>query len=1201
MDSTFGQQPLIAKNASYRLWVYAVLTPVFNPKTKKEKWIVKFGDTRQNTYEDAHRYATTDGNTVGKLQGLVGSDIFVLAVEDVTDIAISLDPRFDPTLTDENYRKAFDNIMRSFMPGKRGMIVNEDGGRSLELHVMDDEDGTLTYDRCEYIWKTAIAEYKNGGAEIEKAVYDARPYLVESFAKTHGSKEVYKFLLAAATGAGKETSTLALLIHIHNQKNYSNDVLNVAVATIPSTTSELFNELATVAGMEVGDYGFVDYSCIKPYITEQWYNSYSNTCSESARDFIRKNATIVSSVNDIPATHDARVVPVLFGSYHDLALKTDNKLSDRYKGLNKRIGTLAIGEAHQMLGNANNQMWKNLNKAFGKKCFKLFITGTPYDFIYGNDAAEIFGVDERALFTRNDLYNDKRTNPNSHYKGYPDFNFYGIDVKDVIDQLKSDYRWEGDENGFTFNKLFTYDAEKKKFIYENTILWLFKRMFGMDAFSENGDPLSIYNAPELCEAAKKHGMIALPVGTAKASAKVYIGALKKLLIDHGVFLGEIFDAYDDDLGDRKDDITNAKGKTLTLTCNKDCTGANIPELGYFVFMRKLGDSVKFFEQATGRIGRKFEGKTNCGVFLADLEAAMNLIVTVEEKIQLERGEDFSTREIIEETLANYNCFTARNGAWKELDIPDFAKMLEELSARGLYGLNKCIHKVAAPTSFDLKTKNTTSKESKKVTINQNNNEDAKDKQTSTREQLGFDFDDKNADQHWANFKLKMVAKTRILALTYDIKTVKQAIDLVNDAIANNNKEILKIIGKGHNWFEIALAADQTDIRYTNRWIQKFNDVKSSPAFILSEFSDDIYDDDNTCKSEPEWFVDQFTDITSDGIIFDPAGGRGSYLISLIVQQNADPKKVFYNDINPAMVAIFKGINRSCNLGIPDKNITCEDYFNTTHTMTPDFILGNPPYNRGILPASFSSEIARGNASIAFIEKSISLSKAGGIIKLVLPTNFMTLPSMIKARKYILSTCDVEEIKIYNNKNKQVFDISNQNILVLTLKKGNTTTKTTLKRENFVTNEWNTIEVDLSNFDYWPMYLGPIEYEIFQKVIAKRTGELKLTKDNNFIFFPNMGDNNNVYHTKKWLVNSIRETVKCPLYIYFDDQAHAELYFKFTQTSIYNLMLNMAKSTPKNQPPVLSYIGDFDFINDNFEDFFDLTDEQIRTLDKVYSV
>ena len=977
------QTSLFAINANHRLWVYAVLVGITDIKTGKTYYYVKFGDTRQNNEEDARKYAYSE--TVGKLRGLMGKNIHVLTVADVTDIAISFDPKYDPTLTEENYRKGFDNRMRPFMPGKAGQEVNEYNGSSNELHLMDNEEGTLTYERCEYLWKTAIATYKNGGTEIEKEVYESRPYLDESFAKTEGSQEVYKFLLAAATGAGKETSTLALLIHIQDQKQYNNKKLNVAVATIPSTTSELFNELATVKGMNVGDYGFVDFSRIKPYITAQWYKGYEKDCSEPARDYIRKNATIVKTVAEIPATHEDGVVPVLFGSFHDLAQKADeSKINARYKGLEKRIGTLAIGEAHQMLSNADNKMWKNLNNVFGKKCFKLFITGTPYDFIYGNAAAEFFGVDQRALFTRNDLYKDKRTNPNSHYLEYPDFNFYGINVSDVVEQLKEDYRWEGDENGFTFNKLFTYNPEKKQFIYEKTILWLFKRMFGMDAFSESGDPLSIYNAPGLCDVAKRHGMIALPVGNANASAKVYINALKHLLVEHGVFPGDIFCAYKDDLGQRKDDIANAKGMTLTLTCNKDCTGANIPELGYFVFMRKLGDSVKFFEQATGRVGRRYPGKTNCGVFLADLENSMNVMLTIEEKISTERGEDFSVNEMINELLANYNVFAGRKGEWIAIDPIDFASTLEELNAKGNYGINQCLRNTDPDEGFDLLFANTTNKENKRVDINSNGNTGAKNSNRNTiMEQMGLPFDkNKSFKQNWINAKLNFASKCRWLAFLKGATTVNKCVDIIKTAIEQDDKETLSIVGKGVEWFPALMTDEHIDVRYTNRWIQKFNDNRDTEDKLLKMLADPIHKT-GTFVAEPNRLLKRIVNSTirklkkkKDISLLDPCGGRGGFIIyflKLAKEKGIDINlnRVYYNDIDPLMVMFFKQVNKEYDLGIPEENITSEDFLTTEFNMKFDVVITNPPYlgKRALHQQFFNLavELVKDDGDVVFIQ------------------------------------------------------------------------------------------------------------------------------------------------------------------------------------------------------------------------------------------
>lgn len=969
-------ESLFAPNANYRLWVYAVVIFL------RSKTIVKFGDHRCETIDEARKYATTDGNTVGKLQGLVGDqvsdDIQVLLVSDVTDIAISMDPAYDPTRDDINVRKGFDNAMRRFMPGKKGMLKNIDGGRSLEVHIMDKD---LTLEQVKFEWETAVSVFKNGGKSLDLAKYHARDYLVESFSKVQSTN---KFLLAAATGAGKETSTLALLVYLHDIKKYNSKILNVAVATIPSTVSELMNELATVAGMQVANYEFIAYSRIKIYIMRQWYNTYKDDCSPAALSMMHKRAVIVDSVSDIPTTHKTGEVPVLFGSYHDLAQKSGDKLNSRYAGLEKRIGTLSIGEAHQMLSTADNKMWTSLNSVFGKKCFKLFVTGTPYDFIYGNAAAEFFSVEERALFTRNDLYRDKRVNPESDFLLYPNFNYYGIDVADIVLKLKEDPNWKDDAEGFTYPKLFNYNPETKKFTYERTILWLFKRMFGSSAFDENGDPLSIYNAPDLCNAAKQHIMVALPIGNKNASAEVYIGALKALLIKHGIFEGEIFDAYDDGLGDRKDDIANAQGRTLTLTCIKDCTGANIPKLGCFVFLRNIGDSVKFFEQATGRIGRKSPGKTNCGVFIGDLEAAMNLMVTIEEKISFERGNDFSTREIIEDVIGNYNFFSGRDGRWAKMDIPDFATILEELNARGNYGINQCTILTSAADGFDLLFKNKTSSESKKIDLTSNGNKGANNNSNKTFEQLGLPFDNKrNPDENWQNMKLSFIAKCRFLAFIYNTKTVAQCVALVDQALNNNNKEVLEIIGKGVEWFPEVMQEGQIDVRFTNRWIQKFNDHRNDVEFVFNEFTDEIYRTEHGFIPEPNRLLkDIATQLMQEvpkGKIFDPCAGRGGFLVYLltVAKENnidIDTSMLYYNDIDPSAVAFFRKLNKEAGIGIPDKNITCQDFLKMDFGMKKfSAVVGNPPY--------------KGQAQLhqQFFNKAVDLTEDGGTVLFIQPS------------------------------------------------------------------------------------------------------------------------------------------------------------------------------------------------------------------------
>ena len=842
------QDSLFESNAGYRMWKYAVLVADTDGAV-----YVKDGDTRADTLEDALDYAASQ--TIGKARALLREDD-ILGVWDMTEHAISIGK--DPSDVDAS--RGYDNEVRDQMPLRGKVIKNFRGQRSLELHpipakyITDHGDDWRTVLSTE--WDDAHKRIQNGGSDVAKATYIARPYLDEAFNKI--STGASKFLLAACTGAGKETSSLASLIFIHDVMDYSASKISVCVATIPSTTSEIFNELGSVAGMQTTDYGFIDFDRIDPYITKQWYDGYFKNCSARAKLYIRERATIINQISDLPKKFKSGSVPVLFGSFHDLALKAGDQTQRRYQGLEKRIGTLLIGEAHQMLSNADNKMWRNLNSAFGKKCFKFFVTGTPYDFIYGSAAAEYFSNPERALFTRDDLYTDKRTNPDTHYSAYPDFNYYGIQIAEIVGQLKEDPNWKDDAEAFTFGKLFTIDRTTETFLYEKAVLWIFQRMFGETAFSDRGDPLSIYNAPGLCELAKQHIFIALPTGSKEFPAQKVIVMLKELLINHGIFNGQIFDAYEDDLGDRKEDIKNAQGRTMTLTCIKDCTGANIPQLGTFVFMRNIGDSVKFFEQCTGRVGRAFAGKTNCGVFLADLENNMNILISIQEKISLERGENFSTNYIITQMIDNYNFFIGRNGAWVEIDPIDFSELLENLNARAKHGLNLCIRHTPVGDGFDLSFNAVGDTESEKLEINSNDTA-GKNAIKEMAEQMGL-WENNDLQRSWLNMKKKFVTRCAELAYTHDIQTVQEARSLVIQALADDDREVLGIVGQGVEWFPSICTPEHIDIAYTNRWINRMHQRVDSTEEFWEFFGDEHFTQKNSN------FVSYNTDAILEAVI-----------------------------------------------------------------------------------------------------------------------------------------------------------------------------------------------------------------------------------------------------------------------------------------------------------------------------------------------
>jgi hypothetical protein len=105
MDSLF------ATNTNHRLWKYAAIVSDTNGNL-----FVKDGDTRCNTRDEALDYAAME--TTGKIRGLMVEED-ILGVWDMTDDAIRRDATYDPTLTETNYRRGYDNEIRDLMPLKR--------------------------------------------------------------------------------------------------------------------------------------------------------------------------------------------------------------------------------------------------------------------------------------------------------------------------------------------------------------------------------------------------------------------------------------------------------------------------------------------------------------------------------------------------------------------------------------------------------------------------------------------------------------------------------------------------------------------------------------------------------------------------------------------------------------------------------------------------------------------------------------------------------------------------------------------------------------------------------------------------------------------------------------------------------------------------------------------------------------------------
>jgi len=574
--------------------------------------------------------------------------------------------------------------------------------------------------------------------------------------------------------------------------------------------------------MKMGDGSFIEFSRIKPYCLEKFANSYQNKLTPTAFKWFKENVEIVKNASDIPKkTAGTNEVTVLFGSFIHLGRQA--KPTGDYNNLGSRIGILSVGEGHQFLSSGNNKLWNDIKENFKYK-FLFLITGTPYDFIFNEAGHLYFSPEERTLFTRNDLYKAKEDGEEA-FKQYPKLNYYKLDTQGVIEEMKKDPRWEDDKHGFTWEKFLKYDTKEDKFNYEQLIIQFFNRLLFVDDFSGEPDNLSIENAPELSDYAKKHIIVALPVGGGGVGVATYIPKLVELLTNGKGFFGnyKAFQVYDekDSLSDLKEHIELEKSPTILFTCNKLLTGTNIPQWGSLVFLRPIGGSIKFFEQATGRVGRPFDDKETVGIFLGNLELAAEISIVVDEKIGQERGENLETSTIINQTLKNYNWFGTRNGKWEKFNMDDLVAAQEALAGNIDYGVKLALGNPHPPENFDLEFKSTGNIVRSKIDIDSQDNKGAKNKERIEKhKQLALKFEkSKNPEQMWKNMIEEHIPKLLIIALLNDKHTIKEVGDLIEKAIEEDNSDILDMVGEGVYYIpDYINDKDQINMIYLDRWI-----------------------------------------------------------------------------------------------------------------------------------------------------------------------------------------------------------------------------------------------------------------------------------------------------------------------------------------------------------------------------------------------
>jgi hypothetical protein len=969
------QNGLFAINANYKLFIYGVWVSTEDPRTGKVTRRFKHGEHIDDNLDGVIKYIVKK-YFAGKASEF-DREKHLIGIIDMTDHAISLDPLYDPRLNkllDGNRKGHYD---KELIPGLeevgfkhiRGKKAKGEFGRSFELfEPPKDMSAKEVKDR----FNTYHENLKKPTLDTrDPVIYDARDFVEDSKTKIEETyiNEVLedRHVVAGAPGSGKETGGLALIQIIHDLYGFDDTLINIFSCTIPKNLAEPISELARVDGYRFKDGTVADFSRFKCYMTNRLYKGLKPELEGDAQSWVRDNVQFIDSADEIPSKHSKGIIPLLFAGYSDLAYAGKKTIREKYRGLVGRVGTFAINEAHQFL-KLQNKMYTALSSNLGWK-FLMPLTGTPYNLILGEKGLLTFGKEQRSFLSRQQMMVDKKNNPDSSYAEYPDILTYAPSGLDKVkEEMSQDPRWKDDANGMTMQKLTaTYDKETDTFKYFDFVHRLVSRLLCVDNFGEY-DGMSIHNLPDLCEEAKNNLIGFLPQGHIKgAGVEVYIPALVRQLSASGAFGSyKPYVSYTDDLSDIKTDAKDSKVKTIVLTHRKHATGTNVPSWGTSLMFMPMGNSLTFYEQGPeGRIGRKSDKKTNCAVVHLEADNTMALKVQIEEKLSIERGEKKTFSEIVNETHDCYPYYNDVNGKLVRVNREDYGKMLEEMSKRGNYDLGFCVTRTNIG-GIDESFNNTNATVTDKVKLSDNDNKDAKTQsRKKTNEQLELDFgvtDEDKKEEYLHNMKKQMIARFRKLLIIYRDQvdpTLESCHDFLVEAIDNKNTKITKVMGRCINYIHLldnVNAPIHFDVEYTKRWLGKVDEIKDVDT-ALEYLRDKALVDNKTqfIPAHSELILEivdlilKYKKIHKNSRIIDPCGGRGAFLIYLMSEAkkrniDIDPKKVYYNDIDPVSVDIFKALNKDYKLGIPDKNISCKDALQLEYNMKKfDVVLTNPPY------------------------------------------------------------------------------------------------------------------------------------------------------------------------------------------------------------------------------------------------------------------
>jgi hypothetical protein len=334
-------------------------------------------------------------------------------------------------------------------------------------------------------------------------------------------------------------------------------------------------------------------------------------------------------------------------------------------------------------------------------------------------------------------------------------------------------------------------------------------------------------------------------------------------------------------------------------------------------------------------------------------------------------------------------------------------------------------------------------------------------------------------------------------------------------------------------------------------------------------------------------------------------GRGlvmfqiEWVVLLIEDFGIDPKTVvFFSDSSlKTKFARQLGVRVVESQG-PDDMAPLQEL---TNMKSFNYVLKNAPWDKG-LGQGIDLPFKRTTAYATFNYFGHGLLADQGVCLDVLPTNWMCMPDYQGWRDWMLANFEILNISIWDNSQGDVFDgIAMSDVVTIVSRRVSKPNNTAVE---YVSYKGQPFTIDLTKYDFWPLYKSPISVKILDQVLGSKIQDVSVAEDKKSSWFVSAANtragarqNSNPRHD---FTKGIIKDVTYPIWLGYSSQASLDTHWEWMGTTHYAYVLSMLQSSPKRQPIFYSLLGEHNFQSNDFNKHFKVTPTHDQEIQQWYN-